>query len=106
MVHARNDTRGAALRPLVEPGASLVVGDLADADQFTQVLLATSDDAEARATGGYWFHQRHCDPHPAVHDTPCQDRLVAALAQHTGAALRPITTKGDAEPEQDLRSSQ
>ena len=210
VVHARNHTRGAALRPLVESGASLVVGDLADPDQVrevvdeldgtgpfdavihnagvysgpavmpvnvvapylltallprpgrlvwlssgshfggrasvdgvhwdgtragsysdsklfvttlaaavarlwpevpsnavdpgwvptrmggpgapddlelghvTQVWLATSDDAQARTTGGYWFHQRRREPHPAVHDTGFQDRLLAVLAQHTG----------------------
>ncbi len=213
VVHARNHTRGAALRPLVESGASLVVGDLADPDQVrevvdqldgtgpfdavihnagvysgpavmpvnvvapylltallprpsrlvwlssgshfggrasvdrvdwdgtragsysdsklfvttlaaavprlwpevpsnavdpgwvptrmggpgapddlelghvTQVWLATSDDAQARTTGGYWFHQRRREPHPAVHDTGFQDRLLAVLARHTGAEL-------------------
>jgi NAD(P)-dependent dehydrogenase (short-subunit alcohol dehydrogenase family) len=54
----------------------------------TQVWLATSDDAQARTSGGYWFHQRRRDPHPAVHDTAFQDRLLAVLAQHTGSALR------------------
>ena len=211
VVHARNDTRGEALRPLVEAGASLVVGDLADRDQVrevvdqldgtapfdavihnagvysgsavipvnvvapylltallprpgrlvwlssgshfggrasldgvdwdgkragsysdsklfvttlaaafarlwpdvpsnavdpgwvptrmggpgapddlelghvTQVWLATSDDPQARTTGGYWFHQHRRDPHPAVHHAAFQDHLLAVLAQQTGA---------------------
>ena len=53
----------------------------------TQVWLATSDDADARATGGYWFHQRRRDPHPAVHDTAFQGCLLAALAEQTGATM-------------------
>ena len=52
----------------------------------TQVWLATSDDPEARTTGGYGFHKRRRDPHPAVHDTAFQDHLLAVLAEQTGAA--------------------
>jgi len=53
----------------------------------TQVWLATSGEADANITGGYWFHQRRRDPHPAVHDTAFQDRLLAALAEQTGVDL-------------------
>jgi hypothetical protein len=38
-------------------------------------------------TGGYWFHQRLRDPHPAVHDDKFQNRLLDALAEETGTAL-------------------
>lgn len=34
----------------------------------TQAWLATTDDAAARASGGYWHHQERREPHPAVHD--------------------------------------
>lgn len=53
----------------------------------TQTWLATSDDADARTTGGYWHHQRREEPHRSVHDEAFQDRLVAALAAATGIAL-------------------
>ncbi|TDC22045.1 SDR family NAD(P)-dependent oxidoreductase [Streptomyces sp. 8K308] len=53
----------------------------------TQTWLAVSDDPEARATGGYWHHQRRSDPHPAVDDPAFQDRLLDALARHTRTRL-------------------
>ncbi|MEU9554268.1 SDR family NAD(P)-dependent oxidoreductase [Streptomyces fumanus] len=53
----------------------------------TQVWLATGDDPEALTTGGYWYHRRLRQPHPAVHDTAFQDRLVERLVEETGAAL-------------------
>ena len=31
---------------------------------LTQVWLATSDDRQARASGGYWYHQRRAEPAP------------------------------------------
>jgi len=54
---------------------------------LTQEWLATSDEPEARSSGGYWFHQRLRTPHPAVRDTNFQDSLLAALARFTGALL-------------------
>lgn len=54
---------------------------------LTQEWLATSDEPEARSSGGYWFHQRLRTPHPAVHDPQFQDELLAALARFTGAPL-------------------
>jgi NAD(P)-dependent dehydrogenase (short-subunit alcohol dehydrogenase family) len=54
---------------------------------LTQEWLATSDDPEARSSGGYWFHQRLRTPHPAVRDTQFQDRLLAALARFTDTPL-------------------
>jgi NAD(P)-dependent dehydrogenase (short-subunit alcohol dehydrogenase family) len=53
----------------------------------TQAWLATSDDPEARTSGGYWHHRRRTEPHRSVHDHALQDRLVAALARHTGVHL-------------------
>ena len=54
---------------------------------LTQEWLATSDDAEARTSGGYWYHQRLRTPHPAVHDERFQDALLVALERHTGVPL-------------------
>jgi NAD(P)-dependent dehydrogenase (short-subunit alcohol dehydrogenase family) len=54
---------------------------------LTQEWLATSDDAEARTSGGYWHHQRRIEPHRSVHDTRFQDQLLDALADFTGTRL-------------------
>jgi len=51
---------------------------------LTQEWLATSDDPEARTSGGYWYHQRRTDPHPIVHDQRFQDDLIDELARFTG----------------------
>lgn len=53
----------------------------------TQEWLATSDDPEARTSGGYWFHRQRRQPHAAVHDEGFQDRLLEALAAETGVPL-------------------
>jgi NAD(P)-dependent dehydrogenase (short-subunit alcohol dehydrogenase family) len=54
---------------------------------LTQEWLATSDEPEARTSGGYWFHQRRRDPHPAALDPAFQDELLASLARLTGTRL-------------------
>lgn len=54
---------------------------------LTQEWLATSDDAEARTTGGYWHHQRRTDPHASVHDLKFQDALLEELAHASGTPL-------------------
>ena len=54
---------------------------------LTQEWLATSDDADARTSGGYWHHQRRIEPHPAVHDRRFQDQLLDALAGFTRTRL-------------------
>ena len=54
---------------------------------LTQEWLATSDEPEARSSGGYWFHQRLRIPHPAVRNTNFQDDLLDALARFTGVSL-------------------
>jgi len=53
----------------------------------TQEWLATSDDPEALASGGYWYHQHRQTPHPAANDPQFQDALLARLADHTGVTL-------------------
>jgi NAD(P)-dependent dehydrogenase (short-subunit alcohol dehydrogenase family) len=54
---------------------------------LTQEWLATSDDSEARRSGGYWYHQRLADPAPAVHDRRFQDELLRTLATYTATPL-------------------
>jgi NAD(P)-dependent dehydrogenase (short-subunit alcohol dehydrogenase family) len=54
---------------------------------LTQEWLATSDDPEARTSGGYWHHQRRAQPAPAVHDQQLQDDLLEALARFTATPL-------------------
>lgn len=54
---------------------------------LTQEWLATSDDPRARTSGGYWYHQRRVDPHPAVQEVKFQDALLAKLARATGTPL-------------------
>jgi NAD(P)-dependent dehydrogenase (short-subunit alcohol dehydrogenase family) len=54
---------------------------------LTQEWLATSDEPEARSSGGYWFHQRLRTPHPAARNTDFQDSLLAALARFTATPL-------------------
>jgi NAD(P)-dependent dehydrogenase (short-subunit alcohol dehydrogenase family) len=53
----------------------------------TQEWLATSEDPEARTSGGYWYHQRRTEPHPAVHDPRFQDQLLEDLAGFTATRL-------------------
>jgi NAD(P)-dependent dehydrogenase (short-subunit alcohol dehydrogenase family) len=54
---------------------------------LTQEWLATSDDPDARTSGGYWHHQRRTEPHPAVLDPQFQHRLLDELARFTSTRL-------------------
>jgi NAD(P)-dependent dehydrogenase (short-subunit alcohol dehydrogenase family) len=54
---------------------------------LTQEWLATSEDPDARASGGYWHHQRRIEPHPAALDPRFQEELLEELARFTGTRL-------------------
>jgi NAD(P)-dependent dehydrogenase (short-subunit alcohol dehydrogenase family) len=54
---------------------------------LTQEWLATSDEPEARASGGYWHHQRRAEPDRAVQDQQFQDELLDELARLTATPL-------------------
>jgi NAD(P)-dependent dehydrogenase (short-subunit alcohol dehydrogenase family) len=54
---------------------------------LTQVWLATSEDPDACTSGGYWYHQRRIEPHPAVRDRRFQDQLLDDLGRFTGTRL-------------------
>ncbi len=55
----------------------------------TQAWLAASDDAEARVSGKYFYHQRPKDPDPAVYDTNRQDELLDLCRRFSGVDLPP-----------------
>ncbi|BBL79968.1 short-chain dehydrogenase [Rubrobacter xylanophilus] len=63
----------------------------------TQVWLATSDDPEARTSGGYWYHMRRQEPARIVHDESFQDELLEELARFTGIRLTPDETSTEEE---------
>ena len=54
---------------------------------LTQEWLATSKDPEARTSGGYWYHQRRIEPHPAARDPQFQDQLLDHLARFTATRI-------------------
>jgi len=54
---------------------------------LTQEWLATSEDPDARSSGGYWYHQRRDEPHPMAHDLRFQDELLEGLAGYTDMRL-------------------
>ncbi|HET7812074.1 MAG TPA: SDR family NAD(P)-dependent oxidoreductase [Steroidobacteraceae bacterium] len=54
---------------------------------LTQTWLATSDEPEARTSGGLWFHRERQHPAPQSLDTRFQDELIKRLADLTGVKL-------------------
>jgi NAD(P)-dependent dehydrogenase (short-subunit alcohol dehydrogenase family) len=60
-----------------------------DLDQAhrTQAWLAVSDDAAARVTGEFFYHQRRRDVHPAARNPELQDRLLDYCRELSGIAL-------------------
>jgi NAD(P)-dependent dehydrogenase (short-subunit alcohol dehydrogenase family) len=50
----------------------------------TQAWLAVSDEPAATVTGGYFYHQRPREVHPAARSAEFQDELTGALARLTG----------------------
>jgi NAD(P)-dependent dehydrogenase (short-subunit alcohol dehydrogenase family) len=55
----------------------------------TQAWLAVSDDPAATGTGGYFYHQRPRDAHPAAHDVNVQEDLLGYCAELSGTELPP-----------------
>ena len=53
----------------------------------TQAWLAVSDDPAATVTGGYFYHQRPRDTHPAARDVEVQEDLLGYCAGLTGTEL-------------------
>jgi NAD(P)-dependent dehydrogenase (short-subunit alcohol dehydrogenase family) len=65
------------------PGAP----DDLDQAHLTQTWLAVSDEPDARVTGGYFYHQRRADVHPAARDPQVQDRLIDYCRERSGVTL-------------------
>jgi hypothetical protein len=42
---------------------------------------------QRQTSGGYWYHQQRREPHPAVHDTRFQQKLLDELLRFTGVGL-------------------
>jgi NAD(P)-dependent dehydrogenase (short-subunit alcohol dehydrogenase family) len=53
----------------------------------TQAWLATSEDAQARSTGGYFFHQRRRSANPLASDVDIQEQLLTECRRVSGIAL-------------------
>jgi NAD(P)-dependent dehydrogenase (short-subunit alcohol dehydrogenase family) len=76
------DVRSSAVEPgwvATKMGGAAAPDDL-EAAPVTQCWLAVSEDADAKTTGGYWYHQRRRDAHPATSDPGFQDELIECCA--------------------------
>ena len=60
--------------------------DIAQA-HLTQAWLATSDDAEAKTTGGYFYHLKRRSANPQAHDPALQGRLIEICREISGVEL-------------------
>src|SRR5215217_2348232 len=65
---------------------------------LTQEWLATSEDPQARTSGGFWHHQRRAEPAASVHDQRFQDQLLEELAGFTTTRLVPGRPETQAIP--------
>jgi NAD(P)-dependent dehydrogenase (short-subunit alcohol dehydrogenase family) len=77
----------------VEPGwvATRMGGPCApddlEAAPVTQCWLAVSEDAEVKVSGGYWYHQRRREAHPAASDPRFQVQLIDCCSSLSGVQL-------------------
>jgi NAD(P)-dependent dehydrogenase (short-subunit alcohol dehydrogenase family) len=55
-----------------------------DEGRRTQAWLATSEDAAARTSGGYFFHLARREANPQARDARLQDRLIAICRELSG----------------------
>jgi NAD(P)-dependent dehydrogenase (short-subunit alcohol dehydrogenase family) len=67
-------------------GGAGAPGDINQA-HLTQAWLATSDEAAARTTGGYFYHLQHRGPNPEAKDVALQDRLLGICKEISGVDL-------------------
>jgi NAD(P)-dependent dehydrogenase (short-subunit alcohol dehydrogenase family) len=54
---------------------------------LTQAWLATSDEAVARTTGGYFYHLQRREANPETKDVALQDRLLGVCQEISGVDL-------------------
>jgi NAD(P)-dependent dehydrogenase (short-subunit alcohol dehydrogenase family) len=57
------------------------------AGSVTQAWLATSDDAQARSTGGYFYHRRPRSANPLASDVDIQEHLLTECRRVSDIAL-------------------
>jgi NAD(P)-dependent dehydrogenase (short-subunit alcohol dehydrogenase family) len=83
------DVRSNALTPGWVPTRMGGPGAPDDLDQAhrTQAWLAVSNDAEARVSGGYFYHQQVIAVNPAARNPKLQERLLDYCRELSGAAL-------------------
>jgi len=67
-------------------GGASAPGDLRQGS-LTQAWLATSEDALARSTGGYFYHQRLCAPNAIANDVGTQEAILAECGRVSGIPL-------------------
>lgn len=65
------------------PGAP----DAIELGSDTPVWLATSNEARALVSGGFWKRREQLAPNPSAHDLTLQDGLLEALGAITGVEL-------------------
>jgi len=83
------DVRSNALEPgwvRTRMGGPSAPGDLRQGS-LTQAWLATSEDALACSTGGYFYHQRPRAPNPVANDVGTQEALLAECDRISGIPL-------------------
>jgi NAD(P)-dependent dehydrogenase (short-subunit alcohol dehydrogenase family) len=83
------DVRSNALEPGWVPtrmGGPAASDDLTQG-HVTQAWLAVSDDKLATGSGGYFYHRKPAQLHPAALDESFQDRLIALCADAAGLSL-------------------
>jgi NAD(P)-dependent dehydrogenase (short-subunit alcohol dehydrogenase family) len=54
---------------------------------LTQAWLATSDDAEAKTTGGYFYHLKRREPNREASEISVQDRLIDICQEISGIKM-------------------
>ncbi|MFY9740632.1 MAG: SDR family NAD(P)-dependent oxidoreductase [Candidatus Sulfotelmatobacter sp.] len=67
-------------------GGANAPDDLAEGYR-TQAWLAASDDPAAVVSGGYFYHMRPREPHPAARDVETQEKLIEACQGFSGLKL-------------------
>jgi NAD(P)-dependent dehydrogenase (short-subunit alcohol dehydrogenase family) len=69
-----------------EMGGAGAPDDLAQA-HLTQAWLATSDDAEAKTTGAYFYHLKRREPNREAREESVQDRLIDICQEISGIKM-------------------
>ncbi|WP_415853688.1 SDR family NAD(P)-dependent oxidoreductase [Sinomonas sp. G460-2] len=92
------DRRPDSLAHAVDPGwvptrmGGPSASDSLEEGHRTQEWLATAEEAEfSPRTGGYWYHRKSRQPHPAAGNTEFHHELLDKLEAHTGIALAGTT---------------